>query len=623
MEDSFIDKIKQIILDNLDDEKFGVNQLAAKIGLSKSQTFRKVKSLSNKSVNQFIKETRLQEAAKLILNTNLNASEISYKVGFSSPSYFNKCFSKYYGITPGEYKEKNKEMPSINTLDQQGSQPRIKKIQTIFYTIGAAVLLFGIITFFKSESNSNTYNPSEISIAVLPFKNYSGNPDMDAFCDGMTDEVISRLAKIKSLSKVTSLTSVLRYKKSDKSMPEIAKELGVNNILEGNFQKSGDKIKINLQLIHGPSDHHFWSQEYYVDWQSKDIFTIQAEVAELVAKQLDADISQEELVDIRKSKTYNPEAYDYYLRGKYKKSDLSLNNVLGSIRYFEKAIELDSLFVDPYISLWGSYIVLGSWHGNMSKKKADSLGLPYFEKALQLDPDNIKLLHGLANSNYYKWNFKFADSLYKVLRKRGFKYVYDQHLNLMFGRNNLVIKNAKKLFKEDEYNTMASHMTCAYAYYSEGQIDSTLYMIREGLRIHPFQEAYYDHFGNLFIDMGDYKKAKNVLEKGLEISDQRHASMLVHLAIIYHYLDDEEKSLSYLNEVIKRAKAGEPEINVFLSHYYSRLGNFDEAFKWLDIAYKKHEVDLIWLKADPNLILLKEDPRYELLCEKVGFNSIN
>ncbi len=98
MENPFIDKIRQIILDHLDDEKFGVNELASEIGLSKSQIFRKIKSFSNKSVNQFIKEIRLQEAAKLILISDLHASEISYKVGFSSPSYFNKCFSKYYGI---------------------------------------------------------------------------------------------------------------------------------------------------------------------------------------------------------------------------------------------------------------------------------------------------------------------------------------------------------------------------------------------------------------------------------------------------------------------------------------------------------------------------------------------
>jgi hypothetical protein len=98
--------------------------------------------------------------------------------------------------------------------------------------------------------------------------------------------------------------------------------------------------------------------------------------------------------------------------------------------------------------------------------------------------------------------------------------------------------------------------------------------------------------------------------------------MLVHLALVYHYLNDEEKSLGYLNEVIARANAGEPEINVFVSHYYSRMGDLDEAFKWLDIAYEKHEVDLIWLPAEPNLQQLKEDPRYQKLVKKIGFLDI-
>lgn len=138
MEDSFIDKVKQIILDHLDDEKFGVSQLASEIGWSRSHTFKKVKSVTGISVNQFIKETRLQEAAKLILNPNLTASEISYKVGFSSPSYFNKCFSKYYGITPGEYKEK----PIQKSIDQQVSPSGIKKVKLIFYILGVALLIF-------------------------------------------------------------------------------------------------------------------------------------------------------------------------------------------------------------------------------------------------------------------------------------------------------------------------------------------------------------------------------------------------------------------------------------------------------------------------------------------------
>jgi len=158
MEDSFIVKIKQIVLDHLDDEKFGVKDLSSKIGLSKSQVFRKVKSLTNKSINQLIKETRLEEAAKLILESDLHASEISYKVGFSSPSYFNKCFSKYYGITPGEYKEKYKDNLPINGFDQKTSPSGIKKFQAIFYILGAAILLLVIISIIKSKSSTTNSN---------------------------------------------------------------------------------------------------------------------------------------------------------------------------------------------------------------------------------------------------------------------------------------------------------------------------------------------------------------------------------------------------------------------------------------------------------------------------------
>ena len=154
MENAFIDKIRQIILDHLDDEKFGVSQLASEIGWSRSHTFKKVKSVTGISANQFIKETRLQEAVKLILNSNLTASEISYKVGFSSPSYFNKCFSKYYGITPGEYKEK----PIQKSFDQQVSPSGVKKFQFALYFFG---LIFNKISNIPVNSTA-TLKPTAI-----------------------------------------------------------------------------------------------------------------------------------------------------------------------------------------------------------------------------------------------------------------------------------------------------------------------------------------------------------------------------------------------------------------------------------------------------------------------------
>ena len=222
MENPFIDIVRQIILDHLDDEKFDVNQLASEIGWSRSHTFRKIRSLTGISANQFIKKTRLHEAARLILNSNHNASEISYKVGFSSPSYFNKCFSKYYGVTPGEYQEKNKNISPVNDFDLTHSKSRIKKFQYALYVLGTVLLIVGIFSIFKSENN-----PREISIAVLYFDDHSPESDIQWFCNGLTEEIIEKLAGINKLL-VTSRTTVKQFRNSDIPIDEIAKTLDVD-----------------------------------------------------------------------------------------------------------------------------------------------------------------------------------------------------------------------------------------------------------------------------------------------------------------------------------------------------------------------------------------------------------
>ncbi|UCD59867.1 MAG: hypothetical protein JSV59_08195, partial [Flavobacteriaceae bacterium] len=241
-------------------------------------------------------------------------SEIAYRVGFSSPTYFNTCFRIYYGYPPGKLKYRNKEADSKTSIKEIGVEASELVKENIFLKEGkksfkkrfvivpllVVILLFLLVYIVylrmdladaaKTFSNSIT----DKSIAVLPFKNYSGDPAMDPFCDGMTDEVISRLTRIKSFTKVSSRTSTFQYKDSDKSIPEIAGELRVTHILEGSFQKSGDKIKVNLQLIDGQLDEHLWADEYIGHWAGNDIFKIQAEVAENIVRHMDVEISDSE-----------------------------------------------------------------------------------------------------------------------------------------------------------------------------------------------------------------------------------------------------------------------------------------------------------------------------------------
>jgi len=409
MEDSFIVKIKQIVLDHLDDEKFGVKDLSSKIGLSKSQVFRKVKSLTNKSINQLIKETRLEEAAKLILESDLHASEISYKVGFSSPSYFNKCFSKYYGITPGEYKEKYKDNLPINGFDQKTSPSGIKKFQAIFYILGAAILLLVIISIIKSKSSTTNSNAAKISIAVLYFDDHSSESDKQWFCSAITEEITAKLTRIKRLI-VIGRTSVKQYRNTNQSIPEIAKALGVDYIIEGSVAMDNNKVKITTQLIRA-NNEHVWYKEYNDSFD--DLFIIQQNVAEEIVEQLKIDLSLEEEKSLNYVSTQNLEAFQLVSEGRSFADLVGIeylervpfllpggrSNLKKSVGLFEQAIALDPNYSEAYAEMAFSLQLM--WADN---KEIDSL----IERSLEINPNTARAyttkgaMEGFREGNWEK-----------------------------------------------------------------------------------------------------------------------------------------------------------------------------------------------------------------------------
>ena len=158
-----------------------------------------------------------------------------------------------------------------------------------------------------------------------------------------------------------------------------------------------------------------------------------------------------------------------------------------------------------------------------------------------------------------------------------------------------------------------------YAYLFKGDTVKAISVMEEGLDLHPYQESYFDHFADIYIELGDYNRAIQLIDQGLEISDKRHPSMLINKAIALYKKNEAEEAEKYMKEVIDRANNGESEINYFISHYYSRTGDLDEAFKWLELAYEKHEVDMIWLKQQLSLAPIRTDPRYTDLVRRVGF----
>ncbi|MDX1315559.1 MAG: helix-turn-helix domain-containing protein, partial [Eudoraea sp.] len=255
----FISKLRAILEEHLGDEHFGVRELAEKAAISRSNLHRKVHAYNGNSTTQFIREFRLQKAMELLLEGEETVSEIAYQVGFSSPTYFNTCFKEYYGYPPGEAKlravavaddEDNTHLSDLFKQPEEKTNVLHRKLKltkrwivVLAIGIGATIALaasYYISTVEQLQNAETVVVKEESLIAVLPFKNLSGDPDMDRICYAMTDAVISGLNELESL-KVIPHNSVIKYRDAEKDIPTIAKELGVDRILLGNYQKYGEE----------------------------------------------------------------------------------------------------------------------------------------------------------------------------------------------------------------------------------------------------------------------------------------------------------------------------------------------------------------------------------------------
>lgn len=268
--EAFIKKLTKIIKVNLKNENFGVVQLASEIGLSRSQLHRRLNDINGKSSSQFIREYRLQKAMEMLQRNQFTASEIAYRVGFSSPTYFNTCFNNLYGYPPGEVKFQNATAaPKVNIS---------KKMMSLV----PLIILIGLIVYNEGFNKQNSATLSiEKTIAVMPFINESLNEENMYFCNGIMAGIRDNLAKIPEFT-VVSRRSVEKYRKSLAPLDIIAKELDVNYLVEGRVQRIGDRAIIFTELINAQNNKVLWSESY--DKDVSEIFAVQASVIQSVAE---------------------------------------------------------------------------------------------------------------------------------------------------------------------------------------------------------------------------------------------------------------------------------------------------------------------------------------------------
>jgi TolB-like protein len=459
---------------------------------------------------------------------------------------------------------------------------------------------------------SNEIIIDDKSIAVLPFKNMSGDPEQEALCDGLTEEIIHHLSLIKSFDKVISRSSAMSFKNSDKTLPEIAALLKVNIVLEGSFRQSGDQIKITAQLIDAINDNHLWSEIY--ERPFGDIFEIQSDIAKNIAAKFDVDITEEEEARLDKKPTESSEAYILLKKGQYK--IWNFTDLQGAIDLFKKAIEKDPSIAEGYAALAMAYLSADIYFiGDKSIPVEDPL--PLVQEALRLDPELSEGYQALGRIHHLKeWNFSEAEAAYKKAveldpQNSNPNWSYAEFL-VQMGRAAEGLPYQEKAVELDPTDPLNLNQLSKFYFYA-GNKKKAAEIMEEYESLFPNERP--GETGLNYLYLNRLEKAIVNLEKEKEIP--LYSSFLA-IAYTKNGQSQEAQPLVDRLKLISEEKAAtSPEYSVGL--YYSGTGQKEEALYWLERAYKSHDTELKWLKTEPNFKSLHGDPRYEDLLRRIGF----
>ncbi|WP_276391870.1 helix-turn-helix domain-containing protein [Eudoraea chungangensis] len=631
---SLVEKLSTEIDKNLHNDQFGVDSLAKAVGMSRSSLHRKLQKETGLSSSQFIRQYRLKKAIHILRTEDITASETAYRVGFSSATYFSTCFHKYFGYPPGEVKSHLDEQQPPHHIFKK--LPKFRKAVNLrffllFIVFTILFVAFAIWRAYDDEENLSTINSiknesTNKSIVVLPIKNYTGDPSLEYVSDGMTDAVISRLTEVSAMDKVIPFTSSLVYKNTAKTVEDIAEELGVDNLLQGSLQKSGEEIRINLQLVNVNENDHMWSKEFTFIWKADEIFRIQSQVVEGIAQEMKASISKEELKSIQKISTKSKQAYSYYMQAGFQKNKANGEAYKSAIELYERAIAIDSVFLEPYLGIANIWTNGGLVWGLYKEQEAWQNAKYYIQKALEIDPNSKEIKDELYTGYFYfDWDFEKVEEHYKERKRNPF---FDSTPGI---EADYAIKTGRYQDAIDimnEYILIDPSVGVFFFFKAEalmysGKIEEAKQLMEKSDRLYSDNWFYLRESAKIHYYLNQFDQSRVQLGKLLNRFPD-YPPILMWLNAVYAQQDRNyekvNKHLAELKAEYKKGSSGSPAW--FLAMYYCTIQDYDLAFIWLEKSYQLHEVEMTWLREEPLLADVRSDIRYQDLHEKVGFNFV-
>ncbi len=452
------------------------------------------------------------------------------------------------------------------------------------------------------------------SLAVLPLANLSGGAEQEYFADGMTEALIADLAQI-GLPKVISRTSVMRYKKTDKSIPDIARELKVDAVIEGSVVRAGDRVRITAQLIHGPTDRHLWAQNYERDL--RDILALQSEVARAIANEIKIKLTPEQEARLASVRPVNPEAHELYLKGSpYCRQP---GQQFKGVELLRKAIELDPGYAPAYASLASCYNNM-AFLGLLPPSEGFGQAKELLLRARELDESLVQIHRALAF--YYlhrEWNWAEAEREYKRALELNpndgeVHHVY-AHFLMAMGRSDEAVAETLRAAELDPVNLALSACRGWHCLYAR-RLDDAVEFLQKTLAENPNHIQALAWLGQVYEQKGKYEEASGAFEKAVSLSGGNSTILagLGHAYAVAGRRREAEKVLSELKSRLKRTYVSAYDI----ATVYAGLRDKEQSFLWLEKAYQERSALLVHVKWDPRFNRLRSDPRFTDLLRHIG-----
>jgi TolB-like protein/Flp pilus assembly protein TadD len=486
---------------------------------------------------------------------------------------------------------------------------------------GMAVLALLSATYALIRSHAGNSRRAKISsLAVLPLKNLSGDSTQEYLADGMTEALIGRLSGIHDL-RVISRTSVMRFKDTQLSVPEIARTLRVDAIVEGSVIREGSRIRVHAQLIRGATDEHIWSEEYPREYRS--LLEVQEEVARRIAEHIQISLTPEDRARLASTRPVDPEAQENYLKGRYYFNQRTGDALNKSIASFQQAIARDSRYALAYSGLADAYAMLG-FRGGFPSKDALSRAKAAALKAIELDETLTEPHASLAFiAETHEWDWATAEREYKRALElnpsdaRAHNW-YAGYL-MYVGRFDEGISEAKCARDLDPLslpinNALAGRLLAGSRY------DEALKQVQKTLELDAHFAPAHQTLGWVYLHSGKHEEAIQEFQNALQLSGTADTDLQLDLGIAYAVTGKQDEARRILAKLENLHEQGVvPSGSVAILH--GALGESNEAFAWLEKAYEERDPQLTYIKVGRRFEALRKDPRFTELVRRVGLRD--